>query len=423
MIAVATNTGAIMARYASSSVSNILETSMERLSSGKRINSAKDDAAGTAVAVGLDAQIRGTEQALRNVSDAIGLFASAEAGVSEINSLMQRMRELAVQSSNGVYTADDRTLMELEYQTLISAVKQRIANTKFNEQSLLDGTGGLNGNFEFKVGANLGNSISYDFPSIMPRKTSFKEITAVTAATSHHGDANNWQYVDVILSGPLETGMRISYTLTAADPPPGVGGQWLNEDAVNWTRKLPADQGYFDIVVDANGNLQAISSYSTPVYMEQWHGGQYAPRGAYISGPSAFHADTVVEFNMQWGGGYFTITDLKVEGWVTEVELFSSSILSQAEAASAVTILDGTMESMSQRLASYGATSNRFTSISNQLSATTMKLSQAKGRIVDADFATETSALARAGILHQAANAMLAQANIDPQNILVLLRG
>jgi len=422
MISVATNAGAIMARYASSSVYNVLETSMERLSSGKRINSAKDDAAGTAVAIGLEAQIQGTEQAQRNVSDAIGLFASAEAGVSEINGLMQRMRELAVQSSNGVYTAADRTIMELEYQSLTSAVKQRIANTRFNEQSLLDGTGGINGSFEFKVGANQGNSISYDFPSVMPLKTSFKENAAVTATSSHHADANNWQFVDVNLSGPLETGMRVSYTLTATDPPPGVGGQWLNENAVNWTRKLPAATGYFDIVADGSGNLQSISSYSTPAYMQQWHGGQYAPRGAYISGPSVHHSNTVVEFNMQYGGGYFTITDLKVEGWVTEVELFSSSILTQVGAASAVTVLDSTMESMSQRLASYGAASNRFTSIANQLGTTTMKLSQAKGRIMDADFATETSALARAGILQQAANAMLAQANTDPQNILALLR-
>lgn len=418
MISVATNAGAIMARYASSSVYNVLETSMERLSSGKRINSAKDDAAGTAVAIGLDAQIQGTEQAQRNVSDAIGLFASAEAGVSEINGLMQRMRELAVQSSNGVYTAADRTIMELEYQSLTSAVKQRIANTRFNEQSLLDGTGGINGSFEFKVGANQGNSISYDFPSVMPLKTSFKENAAVTATSSHHADANNWQFVDVNLSGPLETGMRVSYTLTATDPPPGFGGQWPN----NGTIKLPAATGYFDIVADGSGNLQSISSYSTPAYMQQWHGGQYAPRGAYISGPSVHHSNTVVEFNMQYGGGYFTITDLKVEGWVTEVELFSSSILTQVKAASAVTVLDSTMESMSQRLASYGAASNRFTSIANQLGTTTMKLSQAKGRIMDADFATETSALARAGILQQAANAMLAQANTDPQNILALLR-
>ena len=141
MSVINTNISAIRAANASTSASKALSTAMERLSTGKRINSAKDDAAGLAIATSMTSQIRGMSQAVRNSNDGIALAQTAEGALSEVTNMIQRVRELAVQSASGTYQdATDRTYMQAEVDQLTAQIDQVITNSKFNGVNLFDGT-------------------------------------------------------------------------------------------------------------------------------------------------------------------------------------------------------------------------------------------------------------------------------------------
>ncbi len=145
-------------RNLSSSNSN-LATSLQRLSTGLRVNSAKDDAAGLAISERFTAQVRGLNQGARNAADGISLAQTGEAALKEVTNNVQRIRELAVQSANGTNSADDRAALQLEVVELKAEISRVITNTKFNGQALLDGTGGTAGTLTFQVGANTSETV------------------------------------------------------------------------------------------------------------------------------------------------------------------------------------------------------------------------------------------------------------------------
>ena len=135
-----TNVGALMARTYATRASDKMQTSMERLSSGLRINSAADDAAGLAVSNKMASQLKGIKMAIRNSKDSISLVQTAESGMSQVSSMILRIRELAIQMDNGIYTDKDRDNAELEDEALRAEVNKVVANTRFNDVSLLDGS-------------------------------------------------------------------------------------------------------------------------------------------------------------------------------------------------------------------------------------------------------------------------------------------
>ena len=152
MAVINTNISAIKASNASNSANKMLGTAMERLSTGKRINSAKDDAAGMAIATSMTAQVRGMNQAIRNSNDGISLAQTAEGSLNEVTNMVQRVRELAVQSSSGTYQdATDRAYMQTEVDELTAQIDQVITNSKFNGVALFDGT---TANVTVQTGAN-----------------------------------------------------------------------------------------------------------------------------------------------------------------------------------------------------------------------------------------------------------------------------
>lgn len=141
MTVINTNIGALRAANASNSAAKMLGTAMERLSTGKRLNSAKDDAAGLAIATSMTAQVRGMNQAIRNSNDGIALAQTAEGALGEVTNMLQRVRELAVQSASGTYQdATDRVYMQAEVDELTAQIDQVITNSKFNGVQLFDGT-------------------------------------------------------------------------------------------------------------------------------------------------------------------------------------------------------------------------------------------------------------------------------------------
>jgi flagellin len=250
-----------------------LATSMQRLSSGLRVNSAKDDAAGLAIAERMNAQVRGMNVAVRNANDGISLAQTAEGALGKLSEMMQRMRELAVQSANATNGTGDRTNLDAEYQQLSAEITRTIGSSRFNGIAILAGGAGAQ---DFQVGANSGETV----------------------------------------------------TITTAD----------------------------------------------------------------MSGDATITAVT--------GGSLTTV----------------------AASTQALTDIDAALNTVNGERALYGAVQNRFEAVIATLQVSSENQAAARSRIMDADFAAETAALSRAQILQQAGNAMVAQANQLPQQVLSLLQ-
>jgi len=160
MSVINTNISAIKAANASNAANKALGTAMERLSTGKRINSAKDDAAGLAISTSMTSQIKGMSQGIRNANDGISLAQTAEGAASEVTNMLQRVRELAVQASSGTYQTSDRTAMQSEVTNLTQQIGDVLANTKFNGNALFSTTAGTDKTFDIQTGANNGDTVT-----------------------------------------------------------------------------------------------------------------------------------------------------------------------------------------------------------------------------------------------------------------------
>ncbi|MEQ1541416.1 MAG: flagellin FliC [Novosphingobium sp.] len=188
MSVINTNIGAIRAANASNAANKMLGTAMERLSSGKRLNSAKDDAAGLAIATSMTAQVRGMNQGIRNSNDGIALAQTAEGSLSEVTNMLQRVRELAVQSSSGTYQdATDRAYMQTEVDQLTAQIGQVITNTKFNGVTLFNGT---TASVTVQTGANAADTVALTMANLTTLAAnggaagSYDVSTAATASTA-----------------------------------------------------------------------------------------------------------------------------------------------------------------------------------------------------------------------------------------------
>lgn len=181
-----TNLMSLNAQRNLSTTSNALATSIQRLSTGLRVNSAKDDAAGLAIAERMNGQVRGMNVAIRNANDGISLAQTAEGAMGKVGENLQRMRELAVQSANDSNSADDRTALNAEYQQLAAENARVLANTKFNGQTLLDGNGGSSGSFTFQIGAGTTDNdrISVSTSDIASAMGTNTQGTAATLGTT-----------------------------------------------------------------------------------------------------------------------------------------------------------------------------------------------------------------------------------------------
>ena len=187
MSVINTNISAIKAANASTSANKMLGTAMERLSSGRRINSAKDDAAGLAIATSMTSQIKGMSQGVRNANDGISLAQTAEGALSEVSNMLQRVRELAVQASSGTYQATDRTAMQSEVTNLTQQIGDVLADTEFNGNALFSTTAGTDVTFDIQTGADSGDTVTLTSKAISGTNisaTALDVTTSVLAATT-----------------------------------------------------------------------------------------------------------------------------------------------------------------------------------------------------------------------------------------------
>ncbi|MES2337914.1 MAG: flagellin [Pseudomonadota bacterium] len=182
MTVIGTNIGSLRAANASSKATAALNMSMERLSTGKRINSAKDDAAGLAIAASMTSQIRGMGQAVRNANDGISMAQTAEGALDEVGNMLQRVRELAVQSASQTYGTSDRTNLNAEVTELKSQIGAILSNTEFNGVKLFDGNAGSGGTVNVQVGADANTTVGLTFASTTTTTLGIASTSIGTAA-------------------------------------------------------------------------------------------------------------------------------------------------------------------------------------------------------------------------------------------------
>ena len=380
-----------------------LATSLQRLSSGLRINSAKDDAAGLAISERFTTQIRGMDQAARNANDGISLSQTAEGAMGEISNNLQRIRELAVQSRNATNSASDRAALNAEAQQLKSEIDRVAGNTSFNGVKLLDGS------FQsqvFQVGANQGETISID-QIVDASSASLGSWTATGSAAVATDGAISGAFTDT--SAAAAAGEEFTLTVDGTDvfsfTSAAAGDTVAAADIDTALAGLTLPAGLSFTGTAAGGDLAFHkadgSDFDITVTNDYASGGTFA---------------TAAFVGTQTGGTAAVTAGTAMTGFA------SLDISSAAGADDAMKAMDGALTAISTARANMGAVQNRFESVVANLSTTSENLSAARSRIQDADFAKETAQLTRVQILQQAGTAMLAQANQAPQNVLSLLR-
>jgi flagellin len=468
-LAIATNNAALQSAAAASSVNREMETSMARLSTGKRINSARDDAAGVAIASRLSSEIRGTDQAIRNAMDGQALIDTAEGGHKEIENILQRMREVAVQSANDTNDASDRANLQAEMDALTTEINRAASVTTWAGQAMMS-TGGSS--FSFQVGTATGgkNQIGITIGS-MAASTLTVGKTSTTAGDvgKSLATASTITFVSTAnetsaftITGTAADGSALSETITALALGVAKTTAGTYKTITSIDSSVPS-VGAISIGVTTNGSGTAVAA-GVGTIAAGTAAADDIPltgaelRNATISGDtvtaaaanlatsitidgidfktnSAVASKTVAQLNedmatlinaseaMQSRG----ITATNTGSWATLTLKYAEGsdvfLDTAANARAGIAAIDAAIKTVNTQRSELGAVSNRLSHTVNNLTNISSNLSAAKGGIEDADFAFETTNLAKNQILQQASTAMLAQANASKQNVLSLLQG
>jgi len=388
-----TNTASLNAQRNLNASQSSLNTSLQRLSSGLRINSAKDDAAGLAISERMNSQIKGMSVATQNANDGISLSQTAEGALQTIGDNLQRIRQLGVQSSNATNSTTDRASLQAEVTQLTDEINRVANQTTFNGTKLLDGsfTSQL-----FQVGADAGQTIGVNkivdanvdsigkaqFAAVQNGSAALASGTA-TATGTYSGMQINGIAIDTVKVAIGDTGADVSSNLAnAINAKMDLTGVYASLDATNKLTLTSVKAGK-DFALTAAGSATGATGigFSTA---------GIAATAAATAGTTSYLKDV-------------------------DISTFAGS-------QQALEIVDKALTSVNSARADLGAIQNRFTSTISNLSTSSENISAAKGRITDADYAVETANLSKANILQQAGTAMLAQANSLPQNVLSLLK-
>ncbi|WP_456309951.1 FliC/FljB family flagellin [Serratia proteamaculans] len=380
-----------------------LSTSIERLSSGLRINSAKDDAAGQAIANRFTSNIKGLTQAARNANDGISVAQTTEGALSEINNNLQRVRELTVQASTGTNSDSDLSSIQDEIKSRLSEIDRVSAQTQFNGVNVL----AKDGTMKIQVGANDGETISIDLKKIDSKtlgldsfnvngpkdKAGTLGTVANTDFTSYYGATTQVTKATVDETGAAND---LSTRLGLA-----AGGATIKGDEVY---KDDSGNLFAKVTIKPTGaaevnNLKANGFESTDGVGKDYFialDPQSADTGTAAKDTAVFKIDT---------------------------QKISLSSLTTGSSSDPLAKLDSAIASVDEFRSSLGAIQNRLGSAVTNLNNTTTNLSEAQSRIQDADYAVEVSNLSKAQIIQQAGNSVLAKANQVPQQVLSLLQG
>ena len=459
-----------------------LSTSLQRLSSGLRINSAKDDAAGLAISERFTSQIRGLDQARRNANDGISLLQTAEGSLQSTGDILQRIRELSVQSANATNSAGDRKAIQQEVGQLLQEADLISQTSEFNGLKLLDGSFGT---ATFQVGANAGQTIQATTANFRTNNYGNNEVgtsapTPSSAATGYTGGSFSIQGLQsaTINVGTGDSAQTLASTINGATEKTGVtasakteqstqftaGSAYTlgltsdNSSAANVTFKVgtplnastlaSAVSAFNDvsastgvtaklnsksdglILTNAAGNNITLANNSTDttaiVAAAAIDGAGAVSTPASIA-PSGGTATTLGYISMNSDKGFsvgnITGTNAVVDAGATLKPVSGIDVSTVTGSNDALKILDSALASVNSQRASFGALQSRFETAVTSLQSTSENLSASRSRIQDTDFAAETAKLTRGQILQQAGTAMLAQANSLPNGVLSLLQG
>ena len=472
-----TNVMSLNAQRNLSTSANQLATSLQRLSSGLRINSAKDDAAGLAISERLSAQINGLTVAARNANDGISLSQTAEGDLAQIGNNLQRMRELAVQSANASNSVSDRAALNAEVQQLAQEIDRVAQASSFNGVKLLDGS------FQaqvFQVGANATSSDQITVSSITNARSSSlgayngynqqnvsvtynaaaQGLTATIATAAGNQVVNfgtiatDAKAVAAAINASGVSGLQATAnvntatgTTTNAITAAGTDTITLNGTTISIAGTTTAATNVANAVTAINAQSASTGVTATDAggvvrlnaadgrNISVAFGTQGSTGGDLASYGLGGLGNQVGSFNLDYqaatgvnsitfggamttglGAGAHAVTQ-------TGTAISAIDVTTASNARGALASIDAALSQVSGARATLGATQNRFSSVVSSLQTTAENLTASRSRIQDADFASETAAMTKAQILQQAGTAMVAQANSAPQNVLSLLRG
>ena len=428
MTVINTNTSSLVARDAIQRNDRAMSTAMERLSTGSRINSAKDDAAGLAIAERMSSTVGGLNMAVRNANDAISLIQTADGATSEISDMLSRMRELAVQASSGTYTATDRAALDLEFGALMDEIDRIASNTEWNGTAILSGStttytpaGAGTKDYSIQLGTDASQSMVLNL-NVWKTNVAFDSQMTAASGTGRDGvdpkagesqvvtfeQLTNGQSVTIagltITAGATVSGTVIAEQIDSSDSgsTPSAGNNLTFSGAL--TGYSTGDNGGTAAVTFTHtGGLQGSNTDLTDP-------------GTGIASVAAATAgtDSVSAYGQ---GSLFFNSNTLASPTATRI-----NITAQANASQAITELENAINGAAAERAKYGSYMSRLQHASDNLQNVATNTSASLSQIADADYATETTELARTQIISQASTAMLAQANQVKQTVLALLR-
>lgn len=465
-LSVHTNVASLSTQKNLNRASDALSTSMQRLSSGLRINSAKDDAAGLQIANRLTSQVNGLNVAIKNANDGISMAQTAEAAMGESTTILQRMRELALQSANGSYGGDERKAMQSEFSQLTAELNRISETTSFGSKKLLDGSFGTTA---FQVGANAYETINLTMNSVAASQIGTNQAgsVAITAATGaaaatytisagaetqsskafgagasakEVAQELNGMVAGVSATARTVVGLDLSavtanygFTLTVG----GVTATLANvNDQKELFRQLNDQASTLNIAVDEEagtitstsgenivfGTVTGTGTFEFTTYGADGDpaaAGTAVATGAIMTG--AVQLDSAKGFSAYStdAAGFFDVVANTTSSSLVSVQ--SSKITTADDSQKAIFALDKAIANIDAQRADLGAVQNRFESTISNLTSIAENTTASRGRIQDVDFAAETANLTKQQTLQQASTAILAQANQLPAAVLKLL--
>lgn len=420
MTVINTNNAATITANALTKNERAMSQAMERLSTGVRINSAGDDAAGLAISSRMTSQINGLNMAVRNANDAISMVQTEDGAMVEVTNMLQRMRELAVQAASGTMGSTDRTALDTEFAALASQIQDVGSNTQWNGSNILDGTPGT---ASFQVGANASQTVDHSFAVI--KTATITSSTPAVAATTNA--ATSGSVVDL-------------FTVTLDDGAAFKAGDTLtfNVDGTIYSANVDS--------VDSDGDVSAMTFHGSSTQITEAGTENYVVHNVTqdesdtTSNPAGnikvnISDDNVITFT---GTGAhddadFTLTMVDAYSDGTSATNSTSSrgivagamfadISTVAGATSAIYTIDHGIGKINTARSTSGSTVNRLEHAADNLANVSQNTSASRSQILDADYASETTELARTQIIQQAGTAMLSQANQQAQSVLALLK-
>ncbi len=422
---IATNVSALNAWRNLSITQNALGKTLEKLSSGYRINRAADDAAGLAISEKMRGQIAGINMAVKNAQDGISLIQTGEGALNEVHAMLKRMEELAVQAANDTNTAEDRAKLQAEMDQLAQEVARIGSTTEFNTLKLLDGTF-ANKDIVFHVGANENQNLRIRIGDMRSSALGLAGEVRVEITGTYTAGTNN-----VIDDGTYTVRGDATSGYELVDSAGNVVAK--SSDGKAWTAVSGDDTLTFaEAITSGTVTVDTTGGSATGVARVANQG---LEAGVYTV------KDTGSGFQLVDQNGIVIATSDNAQAWVSAADatttVFSVGVAveegasvvvagidissSQSAANSALPKIRAALEKVSDQRSLFGATQNRLEHTINNLQVAAENLSAAESRIRDVDMAAEMANFTRNQILLQAGTAMLAQANIAPQSVLQLL--